>query len=202
MLGTSLIPKIGNQTQKMPPIISVNESKVNSAAGIFFDAIEYKINPKHTNEPCVANKASFLLEDIKLASLIIIIAAENKKQNRPANATVVNFGVSFLHLKETEKTENPIADTRPKIKPNRVFFSLLPAAIMAIPIVAIPIAVHTLKEIFSLKNRKPSKAVINGIAAKQRRVIAAVVFVIDQINVIIAVPSPIPPTMPEIPILR
>ena len=30
------------------------------------------------------------------------------KQNKPATATVVNFGVSFLHLKVTEKTEKPI----------------------------------------------------------------------------------------------
>ena len=29
---------------------------------------------------------------------------ENKQQNKPATATVVNFGVFFLHLKETEKT--------------------------------------------------------------------------------------------------
>ena len=28
--------------------------------------------------------------------------AENIQQNNPANATVVNFGVSFLHLSETE----------------------------------------------------------------------------------------------------
>ena len=28
-------------------------------------------------------------------------------QKSPATTTVVNLGVSFLHLKETEKTENP-----------------------------------------------------------------------------------------------
>ena len=36
------------------------------------------------------------------------------KQNKPATATVVNFGVSFLHLKVTEKIENPIDDVSPK----------------------------------------------------------------------------------------
>ena len=30
--GTSLIPRIGNQTQKIPPMTSVNERRVNSAA--------------------------------------------------------------------------------------------------------------------------------------------------------------------------
>ena len=40
------MPKIGNQTQKIPPITSVNDNNVNSAAGIAFEPIEYKISPK------------------------------------------------------------------------------------------------------------------------------------------------------------
>ena len=55
--GTSLIPKIGNQTQKIPPTTSVKDNKVNSAAGIALDPIEYKINPKQTSVPCKENKA-------------------------------------------------------------------------------------------------------------------------------------------------
>ena len=47
------------------------------------------------------------------------------KQNKPATATVVNFGVSFLHLKVTEKIENPIDDVSPKTKPIKEFFSVL-----------------------------------------------------------------------------
>ena len=39
-VGTSFIPKIGNQTQKIPPIISVKDNKVSSAAGKFLDPIE------------------------------------------------------------------------------------------------------------------------------------------------------------------
>ena len=54
--GTSLIPKIGNQTQKIPPTTSVKDNKVNSAAGIALDPIEYKIRPKQTKIPCTANK--------------------------------------------------------------------------------------------------------------------------------------------------
>ena len=50
-VGTSLIPNIGNQTQKIPPIISVKESKVNSAAGKALDPTEYKIKPKQTKVP-------------------------------------------------------------------------------------------------------------------------------------------------------
>ena len=54
--GISFIPKIGIHTQKIPPITSVNESRVSSAAGIAFDPIEYKINPTQTNVPCTENK--------------------------------------------------------------------------------------------------------------------------------------------------
>ena len=50
-VGTSFMPRIGNQTQKIPPITSVNDNKVNSAAGIILDPIEYKIKPKQTSVP-------------------------------------------------------------------------------------------------------------------------------------------------------
>ena len=53
--GTSLIPNNGNQTQKIPPTTSVKDNKVNSAAGIALDPIEYKINPRHTRVPCKEN---------------------------------------------------------------------------------------------------------------------------------------------------
>ena len=121
VVGTSLIPNHGNQTQKIPPITSVKESKVRSAAGIFFDPIEYKIKPKQTKVPWVANKASFLLEDKKLASLIKITLPENIRQINPAVATVVNLGVSFLHRNVTEKIENPSEDTKPRTTPLKVF---------------------------------------------------------------------------------
>ena len=55
VVGTSFIPNNGNHTQKIPPIISVNDSKVSSAAGIAFDPIEYKIKPRQTNVPCNEN---------------------------------------------------------------------------------------------------------------------------------------------------
>ena len=55
--GTSLIPNKGNHTQKITPTTSVKDSKVNSAAGIALDPIEYKIKPKQTNVPCKENKA-------------------------------------------------------------------------------------------------------------------------------------------------
>ena len=61
--GTSLIPKIGIQIQKIPPITSVKESSVSSVAGIIFEPIEYKINPKHTKVPCNENNASFLPDE-------------------------------------------------------------------------------------------------------------------------------------------
>ena len=55
VVGISLIPNKGNQTQKIPPMTSVKDSKVNSAAGIALEPIEYKIKPRHTNVPCKEN---------------------------------------------------------------------------------------------------------------------------------------------------
>jgi hypothetical protein len=90
----------------------------------------------------------------------------------------------------------------PKTNPIRDDSDVLPKAIIPIPIVAMIIDIQTFKEIFSFKNRKASKAVKKGIAAKQSRVIAALVFVIENIKEIIAIPSPEPPIKPEIPILK
>ena len=50
------MPNKGNHTQKIPPITSVRDNKVNSAAGIALDPIEYKIKPKQTKVPCRENK--------------------------------------------------------------------------------------------------------------------------------------------------
>ena len=105
--------------------------------------------------------------------------AATTKQNKPANATVVNFGVSLFHLKVTEKTEKPIEEVIPNISPNKEFFSVLPKAIIIIPTVAIKIEIQTFNEIFSLRNKKARSAVKKGIAAKQSSVIAADVLVIE-----------------------
>ena len=48
--GISLIPKICNQTQKIPPITSVKDNKVSSAAGKFLDPIEIKQTRDRTVE--------------------------------------------------------------------------------------------------------------------------------------------------------
>ena len=49
--GTSLIPSQGSQTQNIPPITSVRDNKVKSAAGIFLEPIEYNIKPQQTSVP-------------------------------------------------------------------------------------------------------------------------------------------------------
>ena len=200
--GISLIPNQGSQTQKIPPITSVNDKRVNSAAGIVFDPIEYNINPKQTKVPWTENKAWFLVVDKKLRSWFKIIKPEKVAQIKPAEATVVNFGVSFLHLKDTEKIAKPKAEVIPNTSPEIDPLLSLSNAIISIPIEATIIDSQTLKDIFSFKNKKPNNAVINGIAAKHKRVTAAEVFVIDQIKDIIATASPIPPINPETPILR
>ena len=135
-------------------------------------------------------------------SLVRITIAATTKQNKPAKATVVNFGVSFLHRKDTEKTEKPMEETIPNTRPNKDPFSVLPKAIIIIPMVAIIIAIQTLTDILSFKNKNPKSAVKKGIAARQSKVIAALVLVIEYINVIMAIPRPVPPITPDIPILK
>ena len=115
----------------------------------------------------------------KTCSLLKIIIDANIKQNKPANATVVNLGVSFLHLNVTEKIEKPTEEVIPKINPIREFSSVFPKAMIIIPIVAIKIDIQTLIEICSFKKIKANNAVKNGIAAKHSKVTAAVVFVIE-----------------------
>ena len=109
----------------------------------------------------------------------MIIKVANKLQNKPATATVVNFGVSFLHLNVTEKIAKPIDDVIPNINPTSELSPVFPIAIITIPIVAIMIEIHTFIVICSFKNRNAINAVKNGIAAKHNSVIAAEVFVIE-----------------------
>ena len=95
------------------------------------------------------------------------------KQKNPAKATVVNFGVSFLHLSETEKIEKPNAEISPNTRPNNEFLPELSKDIIHIPTAATTLAIHTVNEIFSFKNKNPNKAVIKGMAARHSKVIAA-----------------------------
>ena len=138
----------------------------------------------------------------KTKSLLKIIISEKITQNNQAKAVVVNLGVSFRHLNDTENTEKPTDEVSPKTNPIKEVSEVLPTAIIPMPIVAIIIEIHTFKEIFSFKNKKANKAVKKGIAAKHNKVIAALVFVIENIKDIIATPSPDPPIKPEIPILK
>ena len=115
---------------------------------------------------------------------------------------MVNFGVSLRHLNETENIEKPTDDVIPKINPINEVSELLPIAIIPIPIEAIIIDIHTFKEIFSFKNKNANNAVKKGIAAKHKRVIAALVLVIENVKQLIATPSPEPPTKPEVTILK
>ena len=109
----------------------------------------------------------------------MIAMDEKTTQKKPAKATVVNLGVSFLHLNVTEKTEKPIEAVRPNTNPIKDFSLVLPKAMIKIPAVARKIEIQTFKEIFSFKNKKANNAVKNGIAAKQSNVTAALVFVIE-----------------------
>ena len=123
--GTSFIPKIGNQTQKTPPKTSVSDNKVSSAAGRLFDPIVNNTNPKHTRNPCKVDNDEFLIFIAKSLSEKNKANREMTKQNKPPNATVVNFGVSFFHLNVTAKIAKPRDDKRPHNIPNRSLKSVL-----------------------------------------------------------------------------
>ena len=102
-----------------------------------------------TKVPWVANKASFFPVDKKSTPILISIMAENIQQNNPANATVKFW--CFFSTYETENIEKPIAEIS-QISPGKVFCSELSNAIMHIPAATI-IAIHTVIEIFSFKNK-------------------------------------------------
>ena len=101
------------------------------------------------------------------------------KQNKPATATVVNLGVSFLHISETENIEKQTVEDKPNRKTINEFFSLVSIAIIANPNDAITIDIHTFNETFSLRNKKANKAVKKGIAARLSKEIAAFLIVIE-----------------------
>ena len=61
-------------------------------------------------------------------------------------------------------------------------------------------AINVLTEIFSLKKIYASKAATKGIAPNIIKVTAAVVVVIENTNVILAIPRQAPPINPEKPI--
>ena len=134
--------------------------------------------------------------------MLRITIKDTNAQVSPAKATVVNFGVSFLHLKLTEKIAKPTAEIIPNIKPKIEPVLISPKAIIIIPIDAIIIDIQTLNEIFSFKNKNPSKAVMKGMAARQSKVMAADVLVMDQIKEIIANAKPNPPITPDSPIFK
>ena len=73
------------------------------------------------------------------------------------------------------------------MSPGKEFCAVLSYAITVIPKAATIIDIHTVKEIFSFRNKKPSKAVIKGIAAKHNNVTAAVSICYRPNKVIIAV---------------
>ena len=101
--------------------------------------------------PCKADKEEFLNVVKKLVSLKIKTRKENVPQNNPATATVVNVGVFFLHLNETEKKEKPNADRSPTTKPNKVPICRLLKAIKTIPMAATIIAIKVVFETFYLR---------------------------------------------------
>ena len=201
VLGTSLIPNNGNQTHKIPPKTSVSERSVKSAEGKYFDFVEYKISPKQTKSPCNAESEVFFKDTSTVLSLNNKTKIETMAQKIPAMATVVNFGVFFLHLRETVNPAKPNDEINPLTKPNSVPSPLLSNDINITPATAIVMAIKVDVEIFSFKKIYAKIAAINGIAASISMVTAAVVVVIESIKVMLPIPRLTPPISPDKPIL-
>ena len=201
VLGTSLIPNNGNQTQRIPPKTSVSERSVKSAAGKYFDFVEYKMSPKQTKNPCSAESEVFFKDISTVLSFNNKTRIETMEQKIPAMATVVNFGVFFFHLRETVNPAKPNDEINPLTKPNTVPVSLLSNDINITPAAAIVMAINVVFEIFSFKKTYAKIAAMKGIAASIKRVTAAEVAVIENIKVILAVPRLMPPISPDKPIL-
>ena len=147
VLGTSLIPNNGNQTQRIPPKTSVSERSVKSAAGKYFDFVEYKISPKQTKNPCNAESEVFFKDTSTVLSLNNKTKIETMVQKIPAIATVVNFGVFFFHLRETVNPAKPNDEINPVTKPNTVPVSLLSNDINITPAAANIKAINDVYEI-------------------------------------------------------
>ena len=201
MLGISLIPNNGNQTQKIPPKTSVSERSVKSVAGKYLDLEEYKIRPEQTKNPCNADSEEFFKDINILLSLNRRTKIATIEQKIPAIATVVNFGVFFLHLRETVNPAKPNDESNPFNKPNKVPSILLSNDIKIIPPAATVIAINVVFEIFSFKKTYAKIAATKGWVASIIIVMAAVVDVIERIKEMLAIPRLIPPTNPDKPIL-
>ena len=83
------------------------------------DFIENNISPVQTKNPCSAEREEFLAEIKILLSLNTRTKIATPAQKTPAIATVVNFGVFFLHLRETVNPAKPKDESKPFIKPNK-----------------------------------------------------------------------------------
>ena len=160
--GTSLIPNNGNHTQKIPPNTSVSESNVKSVAGKYLDFIENNISPVQTKNPCKAESEEFLAEIKILLSLNIRTRIATAAQKIPAIATVVNFGVFFLHLRETVNPAKPKDESKPFTKPNKEPSPSLSIDIKIIPLAATIMAINVVLEIFSFKKIYAKIAATNG----------------------------------------
>jgi len=84
---------------------------------------------------------------------------------------VVNLGVSFLHLNETEKIENPNADARPNIKPLIDPKEELPIAMITTPTDATNIAIQTFADIFSFIDLTEEKGKKEQSTTEQRELV-------------------------------
>ena len=151
LLGTSLIPNKGSQTQKIPPNISVSDRRVRSAAGRYFDFAEYKISAEQTINPCSEESEVFFKVIKILLSLKIKTNKETLAANNPAIDTVVSFGVFFLYLRVTVNIANPKEDINPLTRPNSVPVWILSKHINIIPAAAIVMAIKVVLDIFSFK---------------------------------------------------
>ena len=94
--GISLIPKIGNQAQKIPATTSSIVSSTSSALGKYFAPKPNRINPVETIRPFIT-LIPILIGDIsKLLPVATIKIDASIRPKKPESPGVNNFGISGL----------------------------------------------------------------------------------------------------------
>ena len=99
--GTSLIPNKGNHTQKIPPITSVKDNKVNSAAGIILDTIDYNIRKTWYNITKMYNRTA--VEYMGSMALAMIVLNIDMFEGTPSTQLGPTMGMESTSLSRSLK---------------------------------------------------------------------------------------------------
>ena len=101
-----MIPSKGNHTQKIPPITSVSDKRVRSAAGKYFALAEYIIRAEQTKNPC-NDESEVFFKDIKIS---LSLKSKTKREAEAAKLWSISQKRSARAL-ATNKTQYKATQT-------------------------------------------------------------------------------------------